>query len=759
MIDVPIAVRDALKDGGYKKNYRFIVGHAYEQPVYELEQALELNVPYTIDGNGEYRLYVDEPPYFTFDLNGTSTEVTSMIVDYAGGLFYRLGTLSIGDVITITDTTYTVSLKRLTTEMEEVFQPDFTIDNDNLVKESVKIDERMCSDDNLKFGLCEGSSLEFQAFDIENITGKRIQAFVDVKYPVYTYDYDETTGKTTKSEIIEECSIPMGWYDVQETSRQASTGIRKVSAYNKLKSDYLDADVNAMIVEEFGTTTVRVLDILQFLLRKYGIRTITTNDILRNETTYNNRTTPKKTYTPYKYTDSVNASSYVFTMLPWYTFAQGFYPIQQKNFYMEMEARVCYYNAKIANGRPIQIKIDDQLEQLDANIATYIQNSFSAMATHTNTDANTLFERLQRSYSTTNVQEPRGYFFCVEVHFKNSPTLKFGNNILGADGTFQQMSRRVFVGVSHVVIVTPLWIKYGFEISDGQIKDKVYNDTPNYPQYLGLSNTVRMYGEPTYDLRTPPKMPDGTTIPVNMEKFFKVQVLTGGYSPAELLEIDVTKVQNITLRDIQTAVFESNCQFGRLDRTNNYFSGVELNNGRLYPADTLYPDDSLYPMSQSESGFRAMYSKLWADEGNIRKWRNLNITYKGLVENEDTQEHEEAEKIYTAVVDANGTDDYDVTANWLFKNLLWADSESESWQEAAGLENIEDYADAMVAKMQSVQWFPFEMWCAGLPYVETGDEVEIIVGEHAYTSYVLRRTIKGIQNLQDEMINGTLDIF
>ena len=131
-----------------------------------------------------------------------------------------------------------------------------------------------------------------------------------------------------------------------------------------------------------------------------------------------------------------------------------------------------------------------------------------------------------------------------------------------------------------------------------------------------------------------------------------------------------------------------------------------------------------------------------------------------MIENEDDpQQHEESEKVYTILIDENGTDDYDVTNNWLFKNILWADSESESWQEAAGLENIEDYADAMVAKMQSVQWFPFEMWCAGLPYIETGDELEIHVGENSYTTYVLRRTLKGIHNLQDEMINGTLDIF
>ena len=89
MIDVPVEVKDALREGTYKKNYRFVV----------------------------------------LNEDGTPDE-------------------TIG-----------------------------TIDNNNLVSESVSIDERMCSGDTLKFGLCEGSSLEFQYFDKPNITGKRVQAF------------------------------------------------------------------------------------------------------------------------------------------------------------------------------------------------------------------------------------------------------------------------------------------------------------------------------------------------------------------------------------------------------------------------------------------------------------------------------------------------------------------------------------------------------------------------------------------------------
>ena len=91
MYDVPVAVKDTLRDGRLKKNYRFVV------------------------------------------LNDDETE-------------------------------------------------DFTIDNDNLVSESVNIDERMCSGDTIKFGLCEGSSLELQYFGLENIIGRRLQAFIDVNY-------------------------------------------------------------------------------------------------------------------------------------------------------------------------------------------------------------------------------------------------------------------------------------------------------------------------------------------------------------------------------------------------------------------------------------------------------------------------------------------------------------------------------------------------------------------------------------------------
>ena len=98
-------------------------------------------------------------------------------------------------------------------------------------------------------------------------------------------------------------------------------------------------------------------------------------------------------------------------------------------------------------------------------------------------------------------------------------------------------------------------------------------------------------------------------------------------------------------------------------------------------------------------------------------------------------------------VNADGNIDYNMSDNWLFKNFTWSASD------------VGYYADAMVSKLRDVTWFPFEMWCAGLPYIETGDEIEITNDEGTYPSYILQRQLQGIQNLQDTFINGTLDVF
>ena len=664
MIDVPVEVKDALREGTYKKNYRFVV------------------------------------------LNDDGTE-------------------------------------------------DFTIDNDTLVSESVNIDERMCSGDTLKFGLCEGSSLEFQYFNKPNITGKRVQAFVDVQYEKVITEYvwetqasfnnyytisgmsgecrlysslsnawnyvyvrengvatqvyptpsasgtiielGDVTGRTffvsldimpapsaqlqlliphTRSQILT-YSIPMGFFDVKKCSRQASTGIIKATCYNKLQSEYLDAKANETVAElvaqgEYGyTDRLSLYTLLKELLDGYGI---------------------------------------------------------EEDTYSYSQASVSSFGG--ANLVTIPL-CDASGQSIPSKLFLYMSSS------------GVLLNRDDFYYFYLRTQELKQH--CIDEVWGNYKTLY--TKVNGTVYTIEQFANTAYTDARDLC---------------GQIycRKKVDINTFFFVRKGGSSNDYTSEYSECYsiDASIPVHASVGTTPPsVNLvvwENYFN-QVWGEDYVFADIYKKELSaaqkvrittsemeSIQDITLRELQTAVYETSCQFGQLSRVTDLFSGVDLNHSRLYPADSLYPATDLYPDGAAVSGFKSMYSKLWADEGNIHKWRNLVITYKGL--NADQQEEDFT---LERQVNADGTDDYNMSDNWLFRNLIWTE------------EQITEYAVAMVAKMQDMTWFPFEMWCAGLPYLETGDEIEIPLNGESYTSYVLQRQLKGIQNLQDTYINGTLDIF
>jgi hypothetical protein len=201
---------------------------------------------------------------------------------------------------------------------------------------------------------------------------------------------------------------------------------------------------------------------------------------------------------------------------------------------------------------------------------------------------------------------------------------------------------------------------------------------------------------------------------------------------------DIEDIGDVTLRQLQSAVFELSCLFGRLNRVTDMFAGMGLGRDRLVPAETLYPADALTPQGSDAGSSPSCYQKLWTDRSAESKYRNIIATYKDTNGNE--AEIQQA-------VNVDGDIDYIISDNWLLRNLKWT------------AVKIGGYLEEMSQKLADITWFPFEMWAPGLPYLEAGDEIEISAVDETHTSYILRRTLSGIQNLQDEMINGTLDIF
>lgn len=548
---------------------------------------------------------------------------------------------------------------------------DFTIDNDTLVKESVKIDEKMCSGKKLKFGLCEGSTIEFQYFNHPNITGRRFQAFIDVYY-----------GEE------EPYTIPMGFFTIDESSRQASTGIIKATGYNKLRSKYLDEKANKLIDNAY--------DVLSSDTYISGV----TIDLILREVLgdFAIDNTEKIPYTLSSYIVPTGAAY----RDPYYRYAPivpGEYHIPTIIVSHIMDIEVTDTNI-LDSSRTIKGYTSVKIKGINA-IKEYMINRMGSEYF----GEGSFYIELQNANGTfTQSLDNVGDEFTTQI-------LDYVNDVDIRGG-----SQQTLVGRSHIRLCVPANYRW--------------SETEYYPTAAQEQEAESIISTLINDLLESGDL----TIEI-------IHQVTGG-AGEETVDSSVENWNDVTLRELQSAVFETQCQFGRLDRETDLFSGVELNKSRLYPQDTLYPSNSLYPSNTSLSGFKATYSKLWSDEGNVRKWKYLIITYKTL-----DSDGNEVDTTLQRTIHADGTDNYNCSDNWLFRNLTWT------------AEQIGEYADAMAAKMRNMVWFPFEMWCGGLPYIETGDEIEIILGTSTHTSYVLQRTLKGIQDLQDTYFNGNLDIF
>lgn len=575
---------------------------------------------------------------------------------------------------------------------------DFTITNENLVSESVKYDERMCSGTDLKFGLCEGTSLEFQYFGLENINGRRLNTSIDVQYE-------------TASGSLAWQTIPMGFFTVDQCPMQFSTGIRKVVAYNKLRSKYLDAKANQDIIDivsqgEDGSATVSFYYILKQLLNGYNIESYDVKSVDPD-------ITQAELDDSYEFTQwqVTHNASVIEIIVPLYTSGHA-----STSTYLHIVAFQC--NANVGN-------VDEYVRSVfNAEVAKNIKQSVYQVNISSHLD-----DRYIRSYDDSSVYISLRNFLLnggyVTTRAVTSPQVTFDYQkriVGGMIATYNDSKALISLTADYE---SPL---YNILNANSQItlpfRAVINNNSTGIASQTDYATYFKLLHE-------------------EFEWIWKIQKM----DVAELAKQRITLAEakdlaDVTLRELQSAVYESVCQYGQLDRATDLFSGIELNNSALYPRDTLYPADNLYPGGSMDKTVKSAYSKLWTDTVGAQSFRYLNITYKGLDQN-----NQEVDYTLQKTVNANGTTDYNMSDNWLFRNLIWTEQQ------------IDAYATAMVAKMTGVTWFPFEMWGAGLPYIETGDQIEIVTREGSFTSYILQRQLNGIQNLQDTYINGELDIF
>lgn len=178
----------------------------------------------------------------------------------------------------------------------------------------------------------------------------------------------------------------------------------------------------------------------------------------------------------------------------------------------------------------------------------------------------------------------------------------------------------------------------------------------------------------------------------------------------------------ISGKDIITAICEINGCFGHIGRDGkfHYVLLPKYIQG-LYPAKDLYPADDLFPREQrTEKISNSLY---------------ISCEYEDFIaKNIDKLQIRQEENDIGAIV-GTGTNCYIVEDNFLVYG-----------KSAADLETI---ATNLFSVITDISYRPFKADCKGNPCYEVGDAVRLTTKYKIVETYILKRTLKGIQALRD----------
>lgn len=181
-------------------------------------------------------------------------------------------------------------------------------------------------------------------------------------------------------------------------------------------------------------------------------------------------------------------------------------------------------------------------------------------------------------------------------------------------------------------------------------------------------------------------------------------------------------------RDLIVMIEEINGVFGHIDR-NGIFQHVYLSpNDELYPSIRLFPAEDIYPGKYEKMVNIDLTELTQSDYFNI-EWEDYTVQPIDAL----TILGEDGDPIATY---GDGNNGYTIENNF----LLWDMLNSE----------LIEIAYNIFGMIAGRSYIPIKSYSGiGLPWIETGDSLEITTNEGTIKTYVLTRTLSGMQSLKD----------
>lgn len=196
----------------------------------------------------------------------------------------------------------------------------------------------------------------------------------------------------------------------------------------------------------------------------------------------------------------------------------------------------------------------------------------------------------------------------------------------------------------------------------------------------------------------------------------------GGLVNDDMTVEKTIELEQISGKDIIMAICEINGCFGHIGRDGK-FHYIYLPRGiqALYPAENLYPAEDLYPTDPVTK--------------EVGGGTYISCKYEDFITSDITQLQIRQEENDIGLIYGSPGNAYIMEGNF----LVYGKSSAQ----------LQVIAKNLMGKISSVTYQPFDCEAAGNPCLEIGDPVRLVTKYELIETYILERTLKGIQALRD----------
>lgn len=204
----------------------------------------------------------------------------------------------------------------------------------------------------------------------------------------------------------------------------------------------------------------------------------------------------------------------------------------------------------------------------------------------------------------------------------------------------------------------------------------------------------------------------------------KTVAVTASSETSSATEESSTIGETISGKEVLSCICEINACMGHMGRDGKFhYIYLEQEIQGLYPKNDLYPADDLFPRNPKST--------------QIGKGFYVTATYEDYLVKTINKLQIREQKNDIGVIVGTGDNAYVIEDNFLVYGK--------------GSKELKGIAKNILSKIRGIIYRPFTADCKGNPCLEVGDAVRLPTRYELIESYILKRTLKGIQALRDDL--------